>query len=336
MEAWDAARSEALGITDESELPPTARASVMRLNSRGRPLTWRDWLDLATANSVTRQHRLTAQRVTPPTGGLNDARVRYAARRVAGHLRVDALTPDDYDTGRAKLIGSDRRRRRGEPGAVIELLPTSGQLQHGRTWLDVLRIAGLKRVQRRGRLAGGAHPGGLPHADAQVVFARANGRFASRRELQRFMRDCGAALADWPDGRPYDACLDEAERCLRDEGVECQLLRPSARGGRHAAQYKLPPGGRIEGAPPSAKALRGEVSEDERKHRLLARCIEALREFDAWLAAEHPGVRATQKRYLAWQKGSDWPAHRNFQQFGGFTALLTEARRQTPMSLASR
>lgn len=44
------------------------------------------------------------------------------------------------------------------------------------------------------------------------------------------------------------------------------------------------------------------------------------------MAAEHPGVRPTQKRYgalAARQRTAGTP--RSFQQFGGFTALLEEA-----------
>jgi hypothetical protein len=44
------------------------------------------------------------------------------------------------------------------------------------------------------------------------------------------------------------------------------------------------------------------------------------------MADEHSGVRPTRKRYLGRRRGSDWPAPRSFDQFGGFSALLSEAQ----------
>jgi hypothetical protein len=37
-------------------------------------------------------------------------------------------------------------------------------------------------------------------------------------------------------------------------------------------------------------------------------------------------MRPTRRRYLAWRRGTDWPAPRSFDQFGGFSALLAEAQ----------
>ena len=43
--AWDRSRGRALGLVDERAFPPTARAVVLRLNSRGRRRTWTRWLE---------------------------------------------------------------------------------------------------------------------------------------------------------------------------------------------------------------------------------------------------------------------------------------------------
>ena len=80
----------------------------------------------------------------------------------------------------------------------------------------------------------------MPQVEAQVWFVRANGRYASVKTLQRFMTDCGAALADWPDGRPYSECYDEAEQCLRAQGLPVPAQRPDfrRRGGGPVGRYE--------------------------------------------------------------------------------------------------
>lgn len=332
MQAWDAQRGPALDIAEPERWPPTARAIVMRLNSRGpRHLTWRHWLEIARGDAAQRRAALTAQQRSEATCPLSDARVRYALQRVARHLAVETLTPDEYDQGCNELAGRDRRRRRGEPGKLVELLPTSGQLQQGRAWRSALRVGGLQLPAPRERRyhSGAIHAGGMPQVDAQLAFFSVNGRLASLKTLQRFMSDCGAALADWLDDRPYSDCYDEAERRLRQDGHQDPVERP--RRGYHSGPgrpvtYELPPGRVIPGAPPSAAAPGVKLTADERREHLRGRCLDGLRAFLDWLAVERPGVRPTQKRYLIWRRGTRWPAPSAFQQFGGFAAMLDDAR----------
>jgi hypothetical protein len=327
MKAWDHHRAVALGINAPDELPPTARAIVMRLNARGpRKLSWQQWLELAQKQDDERRQSLVAQHRSEVTQELSDVRIRYACQRVAQHLGVDTLLPHEYETARTELVRHDRRRRRGVPGALAELLPTANQVQQGHEWREVLRIGGLRppRPRARVRQGGGAHPGGMSHAAAQVWFVRINGRFAGRAELRDFMADCAASLTVWRAGRPYADCYDETETLLREQGILVPAERP-ARGEKQGA-YSLPAGESIPGAPPNKVALRAEKSPEDRRAELRTSCIEALRRFAEWMTTEHPGIRPTQKRYGAWQRGSEWPAHNNFQQFGGFTVLLEEAR----------
>lgn len=325
MRAWDRQRGPALGISDPEELPPTSRAIVMRLNSRGpRTLSWQQWLEVALKEGDERRQSLVAQQRSEAAERPSEARLRFACQLVAQYLGRDTLVPDEYDRGRVELIRRDRRRRQGMPGALAELLPTANQLQRGRDWREVLRVAGLRppRPRQRGRQGGEVHAGGMSQAEAQVWFVRANRRYARAKELKSFMADCSASLAHWSAGRPWKECYDEAEALLRAAGDPVPADRPAAREPRKL--YELPPGGVIPGAPLNKAALRAAKTPEQRQAELRGRCIEGLRRFVAWIAAEHPGVRPTQKRYLAWQVGTEWPAPNNFQQFGGFTALMAE------------
>ena len=189
MAAWDRARGPALGILDVDELPPTARASVKRLNSRGpRRLTWREWLQLADKQGAGRRQAVVAQQRSEP----------------------------------ASVAASPARSpTRSRP-------PTNSSR---------------------------AAPGGMSHADAQVWFVRANGRYAQRNELRRFMADCHASLAQRTPGQPYTDCYDRAEAQWREAGDVVPAERPKPRS-RTQAPYKLPPGGIIPGAPANKVALR--------------------------------------------------------------------------------
>ena len=331
MDAWDDARADALGIQNKAELPPTARGILMRLNSRGRARNWRQWLALATTAEPASIERHLISQQTGPAMKLSPNRVRYALRCVAEHLQVDALSPDDYARGRESVLGHDRRRRHGVRGALGELLPTVDQLQKHWDWSAALKAAGLKRpAVVPVRRSGAVHAGGLPHVDAQVVFARVNGRFAGRRELQLFMLDCDAALVDAPRGAgAYIPIYDEAEERLRAEGYTGPLPRPNPATPK-PAPYELPPGGRIEGAPRSQKSILAEKTPEQRQADLRERSIAGLRAFLAWMADEHPTLKPTQERYRIWRKGTKWPSQSNFQQFGGFTVLLEEAREASP------
>lgn len=174
--------------------------------------------------------------------------------------------------GRESLLGHDCRRRYGVRGALGELLPTVAQLQKHWKWSEALNAAGLKRPKVvHARRAGAVHAGGLPHVDAQMAFARVNRRFAARRELQLFMLDCDAALADDPDGRgQYTAIYDEAEERLRAEGYTGPLPRPNPATPK-PPPCELPPGGHIEGAPRSQKSILAEKAPEQRRAELRER-----------------------------------------------------------------
>lgn len=77
--------------------------------------------------------------------------------------------------------------------------------------------------------------------------------------------------------------------------------------------------------PPTRLRSANQKTPEQRQAELRARYVDGPRHFAESMTEEHPGLRFPQKRCGAWQRGSDWPAHQNFQQFGGFTVLLAEA-----------
>ena len=235
------------------------------------------------------------------------------------------MTPDAYDAGREHLLAKDRRRRRGRGGALGDMLPTSNQLVHGRDWPTVLALAELDPPKRvPSRPAGAVTVGATSHIEAQVWFVRCNGRYASRNTLTRFMADCNAALEDWPHVQPYGGSCDLVDACLREERIVVPAERPRA-DRRGAGTYALPPEAIIPGAPASRAARDAGQTDAERRADMRAGCVEALLQFSAWMAAEHPRMRPSRARYLTWRRGTTWPAPRTFDQFGGFSALLIEA-----------
>jgi hypothetical protein len=149
MTAWDRCRGRALGLVDEQDFPPTARAITMRLNGRGRRRTWAQWLQVAlTTHGASRTQTLVAQQRSEDLGTPSAQRVHYALNCVARELGLRTLAPDVYAAGREQLLARDRRRRLGQPGALADMLPTSNQLMQGRDWPTVLALGGFGETLR--------------------------------------------------------------------------------------------------------------------------------------------------------------------------------------------
>lgn len=118
-------------------------------------------------------------------------------------------------------------------------------------------------------------------------------------------------------------------------GIRCRGGRRGARLGR-PGPLQAATGRQLPGAAPSRAVRSSDQTDDERKAALRERCVEALRQFMTGMAAESSGVRPSCWRYLTWRRGtSRRAAPRTFDQFGGFSALLTEAMRRAQATLGA-
>lgn len=132
--------------------PPTARALWMQLTRRDEPRkrSWRELIELAvTATSIA--HATSANtREEPLPDWFEEPHVVFAVRRVHLHLdKPETLTLDQYDAGRADLLGRVRGERREQ---LTLLLPKGSQLAHlaDGEWNVILELCGLPPVPRQG------------------------------------------------------------------------------------------------------------------------------------------------------------------------------------------
>lgn len=247
----------------------------------------------------------------PQPRHLHDKHVWYALRRVAGELGTEALSIPEYGAHREALLR--RQRRRLAPDLLDALLPNSEQIivRFG-SWPAALSFAGL-RPRERSTFAHSRHELGMPIAEAMIVFVENNSRYPRKRELQRYMKDCGARLANTA-GQPWSRCLDAAEAPLRERGLPVPAVRPRTTAGpppMNERSYRLPPGRRIPGAPRS------------RVYWTRERCLEALREY---LTHLRPGQDGRLRHYERLLQANGWPVHPTLRKHGSFQELLAEAR----------
>lgn len=296
---------------------PSAEAMHLHFNRLGSGrLSWEQIVGLALSEPGPRVSRLTVAGRLPMAPYLGEDHVFFALRRVARVAGVDTLAPYEYMRGRDEQLRRDARRG----GLLRDLLPTEGQITTiCGDWKRALDLAGLQPLVRRlPRRTAVAPRRGLPLADAIVLFCAVNGRFPGLLLLGRFAEACGFAVETVDT---YSDAVEAARELLALHGLPVPAERPVNWG--KVRRWEYPRDG-VPGAP-----ARDSVGSPGFYTREL--CIVALRVWDLELAAT--GKR-TQKRYLAWQIGSEWPAPKVFSRYGGLTALRAEAFRANAERLA--
>jgi hypothetical protein len=297
---------------------PTARWICRRLAPEH--LDFRPWPDLLALacdpdrdprNAETRRRRS----VTPEL--ISAQRISYALNVVARHEGVRTLAPFRYSGGRARLIEADRAWRHG--GAIEATLPTAkaietaverltnGEVAEAARWDYALALAGLEPRHVH------EWPQGVPLVEAVELFIEKTGWLCTSGELQRFAFDLNFALSNGS----YRDAYAEVQRRRKEAGLELARAAPTGT----TVSYETSP----DGVPGWPKHLHGDWTFME--------CIEALRSYDAALAAND---RRTRDRYRLWASlHRDRPAVETFDRWGGFRTMLRLSKTPDPVAPAN-
>lgn len=157
---------------------------------------------------------------------------------------------------------------------------------------------------------------GVPVADAIDIYIDVTGALPTSTELDRFARDSSFALARRPPGKKWIQLRDEV---LADRGAA----------GKSVPEAPLPRSERSIVAPPELLSER-QVKRRSDRPSTREECLQSLDDFDN--DAKVKG-RRTQKRYDAWvrsekEQGRARPWSSHFNDHGGYSALLEEARQR--------
>ncbi|HLH64363.1 MAG TPA: hypothetical protein VKV27_01560 [Solirubrobacteraceae bacterium] len=340
----------ARGITDADhpERTPTAEAIHLRFNKdAGRKVSWREIVGGALREDPTMWLAALGrepEQLVPPEV------VVYALRRVASALGVSVLGREAYRERRAALIATDRELF-GEDGLLEQTLPTVNQIEGQYGFADACQMAGLGGARAMLTVEAAAarrasppppQPVGLPAPVAMALYAALNDKWPSRDTLRAFAAASGFTLAS-VKGLDWEAAMAEAGEMLQAEGVTAPELvraKPNGRGRRltFRAPVEMPPGAprRTERRPRNHQSLsegltgteierlrRGDPALWAARHELY---LIALR---VWLDGLSARDRRSRLAYIAWRRGTAWPAPNGFDRddHGGFTALRDEASR---------
>lgn len=291
--AWDAARASA-GFADA----PTAKQVSARLR-----LPWRGCLAIALASDLDLDQSLGRRFGEPDDPTLGVEAIRAALRTVALRLKKRTLSIADYTSERREMLSAVRRALL-HPGELT--LPTEGQIRRvAGSWEQALILAGL---EPRPTPAGSK---GLSIVEALDLHLEAHGFLPSTRQLERFARAQGFALAK--RRRCYADYFSELATARAEWGKWTPAAVPT-RGGLPEPDYEA------DGMLPAAEPRPGR----RRKRWTRPECVTALQLF---LDELPPGARPTQRRYQeAARKRAEFPSLRSLQTHGAFSELLAEAR----------
>ena len=295
--AWDAARP----LSDRYADAPPARRICEHLG-----LPWTKVRELAfmapAGRAIALGHALNERQGDWLTPQHSDFALKVVARR----LGVPTLTPGQYRAERVRMLAADRRR--GHGGDLR--LPTEHQIAAlAGSWDRAVAHAGLRARQGRG-----GHRARLGPASIVDVLDRC---FEHHRaeptaaELETFARANGIPFPPRQRGRPWSDYVREWKEGRRGQGLPVPDGRPPK---RQRPDYGQDVGAAVPG---------------ERRGR---RAWNDVDEVAAWVARYlddlPPGDQASQRGYDTWARGRDGaPWSSNFDQHGGWSALLARARK---------
>jgi hypothetical protein len=282
---------------------PTANAIVMHFRARAvAPVAWADVVAAALAGPRKWTQWMAATRRSDPAEWLTGRHVAFALRLVADYQRAATVTPQQYDTIRARLVAEHDKC----DGALLaDVLPNAGQLQHFCDgWDRALAIAGLEPAPSPARgkrvSAASAQPAGMPPAEALAFYAALNGTWASYETLRQFARHSGFSLAKRPRGswRPVVAA---ARELLDRAGLPAPAgtgPKPLGQGKRIVMRYPT------DGIPGTAAYKRANTpldpAHEASRHEFT---VISVRVF---LAARARTEATSRAAYVAWRAGTPW------------------------------
>lgn len=309
---------------EDEEAPegcPSASAVYQRFAGR---VSWGQIKALALSGKSDFNRDLGTVDRQPAARHLTERHVFFALRRVAMHLQVEVLSRVEYMNGRAALIARDVRRN-GKDAPLSELLPNADQivrvLRAERKedlaaspldpWDYALSLVGLSPPP--------VGPSALPVREVTgwsvpqtlAAFYELHLTLPNREPFRLWVAACDIRMQDLSVKRWGD-WLDDAEQLLVEQGYPEPIKRSAKRPG---FEVVVPEGG-IEGAPTRTATREAETKNDE------DRCITGLW---VWLSGLHASDKRTRTEYLAWRRGTRWPAPSKFDDYGGFTELSAKA-----------
>jgi hypothetical protein len=295
--AWDRARP----LSERHADAPAAKRICEELG-----LPWRKVLELAFTAGPGRAIALGRALNDSEGNWLTEEYSDFVLALMARRLGVSTLTPGQYRTGRAAMLGPQRRRAR--PASQL-WLPTEVQIEalYG-TWDRALAHAGLQARQGRGGQLGRVQP--VPILDVLDHLYQHHGTEPTAREAEVFASANGTPFPRRERGKPWSAYIAEWKQRRREQGLAVP-----------------------DGPPP--KAQRPDYSQDvgaalpgERRRK---RSWEDFDEVVAWVMrymeeCRREGWRSSLRGYNDWareQEGAPWSAA--FEQHGGWGVVRCAA-----------